>query len=210
MAQGFAILLMFFCGLAYPIFFEWYWRGQTPGKRALRLRVVDAEGLRLQPSQVILRNLLRVVDALPILYAVGGIAMLTTRQQQRLGDLAAGTVVVRIPKVQEPDIDQLVAGRFNSFRAYPHLAARLRQRVSAADASLVVQALMRREEFDPAERVRLFGELAAYFRQLLTFPEEATSGLADEQYLRNVIDLLFRSSASLSTREPRVSNPSPS
>src|SRR5262249_58768067 len=59
---------------------EWYWRGQTVGKRMLRLRVVDRQGLRLQPSQIITRNLLRFVDGLPAFYMLGGLTSLLNRQ----------------------------------------------------------------------------------------------------------------------------------
>src|SRR5881296_3270092 len=72
----------------YGIFFEWAWRGQTIGKRLLRLRVVDAEGVRLQFDQIVTRNLLRFVDMLPALYFVGGVSCWLNRKCQRLGDVA--------------------------------------------------------------------------------------------------------------------------
>jgi hypothetical protein len=132
------------------------------------------------------------VDALPAFYFVGGVACWLNSKCQRLGDLAANTVVIRSPRVAEPDLDQLLAGKYNSLRQYPHLAARLRQRVSAAEADVALQALLRREEFDPVARVELFGDLAAHFRTKVEFPAEATDGVADEQYLRNVVDVLYR------------------
>ena len=63
----------FIVTIGYSILLEWHWRGQTLGKRVLKIRVVDAEGFRLRPSQIVIRNLLRVVDLLPAFYAVGGI-----------------------------------------------------------------------------------------------------------------------------------------
>ena len=121
----------FVISIGYGMFCEWRWRGQTIGKRLLRLRVVDAEGLRLQFNQIVTRNLLRFVDSLPFLYFVGGVACWLSPKCQRLGDIAANTIVIRNPRVAQPDLDQLLAGKFNSLRQYPHLAARLRQRVSA-------------------------------------------------------------------------------
>ncbi|KAB2666100.1 MAG: RDD family protein [Verrucomicrobia bacterium] len=177
---------------AYGMAMEWFNRGQTLGKRVFGLRVVDAQGLKLRPSQVVLRNLLRAVDFLPFLYVVGGIATLVTRRAQRLGDVAAGTVVVRIPRPARPDLDQLIGSRFNSLRAYPHLAARLRQRVPAAEAAIALQALVRREEIEAGPRVELFRELADHFRGRVEFPAEVVDGLADEQYVRDVVDLLYR------------------
>jgi len=86
----------------------------------------------------------------------------------------------------------LLAGKFNSLRQYPHLAARLRQSVSPAEAAVAVQALLRREEFDPLARIELFRDLAAHFRAKAAFPPEATDGITDEQYLRNVVDVIYR------------------
>lgn len=200
LAQAISIILMFVITLTYSILLEWLWRGQTVGKRLLRLRVVDLEGMRLQPSQVVVRNLLRAVDFLPAFYVVGGLACLLNRHAQRLGDIAANTVVIRLPRLDTPDVEQLLAGKFNSLRQHPHLEARLRQRVTPAEADLALRALLRRDDFEPAARVRLFSELAAHFRELVSFPPDASEGLTDEQYVRNVVDSLFRKRATATAR----------
>lgn len=187
-----SVISYFVISIGYGIFFEWNWRGQTVGKKLLRLRVVDVEGLRLQFNQIVVRNLLRFVDSLPAFYFVGGLACWFNSRCQRLGDLAANTVVIRNPRVTEPDLDQLLAGKYNSLRHYPHLAGRLRQRISPVEADVALQALLRREEFEPVARVELFRELAGHFRARVEFPAEATDGVADEQYLRNVVDILYR------------------
>jgi uncharacterized RDD family membrane protein YckC len=184
----------FVISFGYAIFMEWAWRGQTIGKKLFRLRVMDAEGMRLQFDQIVTRNLLRLVDMLPAFYFVGGVACWLNRKCQRLGDVAANTIVIRTPVIAEPDVAQLLAGKFNSLRPYPHLAARLRQRVSPAEATAAFQALMRRDEFEPAARVDLFSQLAAHFRSKVDFPAEAMDGVPDEQYIRNVVDVLFTSS----------------
>jgi uncharacterized RDD family membrane protein YckC len=198
-AQALSILGFFIISIGYGIACEWGWRGQTLGKRLLRLRVVDAEGLRLQFNQVVTRNLLRFVDSLPLLYFVGGLSCWLSPRCQRLGDLAANTVVIRIPKLTEPDLDQLLAGKFNSLRQFPHLTARLRQNVTPAEAALALQSLLRRDEFDPVARVELFDSLARHFQAKVAFPSEALDGIADEQYLRNLVDVLYRSGAKAPT-----------
>jgi uncharacterized RDD family membrane protein YckC len=182
----------FIISIGYGITCEWWWRGQTIGKRMFRLRVVDAEGLGLQFNQIVARNLLRFVDSLPVFYFVGGLACWFSAHCQRLGDLAANTVVIHHPRITQPDLDQVSPGKFNSLRQFPHLAARLRQRVSPAEAALALQALLRREPFQPAARVELFTELAAHFRAKVPFPAEALDGITDEQYLRNVVDVVYR------------------
>ncbi len=191
-AQAFTVLAYFAVSIGYGILTEWFWRGQTVGKRLLRLRVIDEQGLRLQFSQIVVRNLLRSVDLLPAFYLVGGVAMLLSRRAQRLGDYAANTVVVRSERILEPDLDQLLAGKFNSLRERPVLAARLRQRVSSEEASVALRALLRRDDLDSAARVELFRDIATHFRSLVEFPAEATEGIADEQYVRNVVDIVFR------------------
>src|SRR5688572_29711560 len=191
-ARAFSTLLFFVVQIGYGMFAEWYWRGQTIGKRVLRLRVVDVQGMKLQFSQIAIRNLLRFVDMLPSFYLVGGIACLVSRRAQRLGDFAANTVVIRNPQIEEPSLDQLLAGKYNSLREHPHLEARLRQRVSPQEASIALQAILRRDQLDPAARVQLFSDIAAHFKKLVEFPAEAVEGIADEQYVRNVVDVLFR------------------
>ena len=189
---AFYVIGYFIVSIGYGIFFEWVWRGQTVGKRLLRLRVMDVEGMRLQFNQIVVRNLLRFVDSLPAFYFVGGVTCWLNSKSQRLGDIAANTIVVRNPRIAEPDLDQMLAGKFNSLRQFPHLVARLRQNVTPAEADIALQSLLRREEFDPVSRVELFGELAAHFHAKVEFPAEATDGVADEQYLRNVVDVIYR------------------
>lgn len=184
--------LYFFGSVSYPVLTEWFWRGQTIGKRLLNLRVVDEDGLRLRFSQIVIRNLLRFVDALPSFYLVGGVATLLNSRAQRLGDLAANTIVIRHVKPLAPDLDQLIPGKFNSFRSYPHLVARLRQNVTPDEAGIALRALMRREELDSESRLDLFQGLATHFNEVVTFPPECTDGISDEQYVRNAVDVLFR------------------
>ena len=191
-AIAFLVIGWFVISIGYGIFFEWSWRGQTIGKRLFRLRVVDVEGMRLQFNEIVVRNLLRFVDQLPVFYFVGGVTCWLNSKCQRLGDLAANTIVIRSPKIHEPDLDQALAGKFNSLRQFPHLVARLRQNVSPAEANVALQAILRRDEFEPAARVEMFNDLAAHFRTKVEFPAEATDGVADEQYLRNIVDVLYR------------------
>jgi len=191
-AAALPALIFFLVHMTYSMVLEGWWRGQTVGKRALGLRVVDARGLTLQPGQVVMRNLLRLVDILPAFYTVGGAAMVLTRHCQRLGDLAAGTVVVRRTSVREPRLDAVLAGPYNSFRHHPLVEARLRQRTTPELAALALSALMRRDALEPSARLRVFAALAAHFRELASFPAGATAGLSDEQYLRNVVETVYR------------------
>lgn len=91
---GGLFVIMFFFTVFYFVLWESLGRGQTPGKRALHLRVVSTEGRRVTFFSALVRNLVRIVDFLPSGYLIGLVTMLITPQEQRLGDLAAGTVVI--------------------------------------------------------------------------------------------------------------------
>jgi uncharacterized RDD family membrane protein YckC len=181
----------FLISQGYGIATEWLWRGQTVGKRVMRLRVIDARGLRLSFAQVVLRNLLRFVDGLPLFYLVGGVASLLNARAQRLGDLAADTLVIWEPAERPPDFTLLQGDKYNSLRAHAPVVARLRQGVSPAEARAAWSALARRDHFDAEARVRLFAELASYFRARAAPPPEAVEGVSDEQFVRNVVDVLY-------------------
>ena len=187
-----AVIAFFLLSVGYGVVLEWFWRGQTVGKRVFRLRVMDADGLRLHFHQVLMRNLVRFADMLPGCYLVGGLACLLSRKAQRLGDLASGTIVIHQRKHGEPDLDQLLGSKFNSLRTHPHLCARLRQRASSDEARIALQALVRRDEFDGSARIELFAALAAHFRQMAEFPADVLETMPDEQFIRNVVDVLFR------------------
>jgi uncharacterized RDD family membrane protein YckC len=194
------VLVYFVISMIYAAAAEWMWRGQTVGKRLLRLRVVDSSGLRLEPSQVVVRNLMRLIDALPALYLVGGIACVVSRRRQRLGDLAAGTVVIRTPKLARPDLDQVLGSKYNSLAEHRHLAARLRQRVKPEVAQIALDTLLRRDQLSPAARLRVFRELADYFRPLAPYPAEVVEQLSDEAYVRDVVEILYRPDNRLALR----------
>lgn len=94
--------LLFLVGLlGYFLLSEWLWRGQTIGKASLGLRVLMADGTPPTFSAAAYRNLLRIVDFLPFGYALGMGVTLFNARGQRLGDIAAGTVVVSDPKVPD-------------------------------------------------------------------------------------------------------------
>lgn len=154
----------------YFLLFETLWSGQTPGKRALRLRVVSVHGGPATAGAVILRNVLRVVDSLPtgIPPFLGGVSMFVSARAQRLGDLAAGTVVVR--------------ERRESFRVpmTRDAADGASEEFSAADLEEVDRFLERRHEMIASNRRRHAARIASDLRERYTLPVPdpvATRGL---------------------------------
>ena len=128
---------------------EVFWNGQTPGKRLLRIRVVREDGGPIGFFESAVRNLCRVIDFMPMAYAAGLLTMLVTRQNRRLGDLLAGTLLVReekfdLDKYRGRPIDALPVGR------PAHLAP-----LAPAELELVLGFLARRESFTPDARRRL-------------------------------------------------------
>src|SRR5262245_58154181 len=91
---GIVLITAFFVEWLLPAWFETNWNGQTPGKRAFGIAVLNDDGTPVRWPGALTRNLLRAVDFLPLLYGIGLVAMLCNRDFKRLGDLAAGTVVV--------------------------------------------------------------------------------------------------------------------
>ncbi|MBL9038594.1 MAG: RDD family protein [Archangium sp.] len=121
------------------------WNGQTLGKRALGIRVVRSDGRPLTAGDSALRNLMRLVDFLPVCYPVGLITMLVDSRQRRLGDLVAGTVLVR---EQRFDLS-----KYQSAQAS----------IPAADVELITSFLARAASLEPEARLRVGRALAARF-----------------------------------------------
>jgi uncharacterized RDD family membrane protein YckC len=98
---GVVLITAFFVEWLLPAWFEARWGGQTPGKRLFGIAVLNDDGTPVRWPGALTRNLLRAADFLPLFYGVGLIAMLANRDFKRLGDLAAGTVVVHQPGAAE-------------------------------------------------------------------------------------------------------------
>jgi uncharacterized RDD family membrane protein YckC len=96
------VLFHFLLYWGYFTLFETFWNGQTPGKKLFKIRVIQQSGRQITFFEAMTRNLIRVVDMIPSFYLVGVIAMLCNRQHQRLGDLAAGTLVIHERASDEP------------------------------------------------------------------------------------------------------------
>ena len=142
---------IFFWG--YYIFFEMLWNGQTPGKRWVGLRVIRTDGTPITLSESFIRNLTRLVDFLPAMYGIGIISMFLDKQSRRLGDLAAGTLVVhdRAPI----SIQALSARRTVNFSVQGSQPVSLEgfpiERLTNDDLALIEDFLLRREQLTHRE-----------------------------------------------------------
>lgn len=104
------LVVLFLIVSGYFAFFEWIWSGQTPGKRWLKLRVIREDGRPVTFWEATVRNLLRSVDMMPApFYSIGLISVFTSGRDQRVGDLIAGTVVVREREAEAPHFAEVFA-----------------------------------------------------------------------------------------------------
>lgn len=184
LALGTLVTSVVFFG--YFVFFEIVWNGQTPGKRATGLRVIMASGYPVTPFAVLVRNVLRLVDALPGFYAlgfytVGIVTMLVDKRSRRLGDLAAGTMVIKegreggLSSLSAPSIpvgtplgrgpwgDEGHAGYagVGNGAAARQLAGAEVSLLTREDEALIRGFLERRGALEGARRAALAGQIAA-------------------------------------------------
>lgn len=160
----------------YFAFFEALWNGQTPGKRVIGLRVISVTGRPISAYEAILRNVVRIADQLPGTYAVAIISVFVTERSQRLGDLAAGTVVVHeravAPSEMEPPAVQSAA-----------LTYRDAARLTPEEIAVIEMFFRRREALDAYGRGRTARQIAARVRARLGAPP----GPDDETFLEEVL-----------------------
>jgi uncharacterized RDD family membrane protein YckC len=154
---GLGVLLSFAIGWGYFIFFEMVWNGQTPGKRYIGIRVLTARGEPVTLVHSLVRNVMRLVDALPSGYMLGSVCILVTRRSQRLGDLAAGTVVVRERHVELP---HALPPIHPSLELPAHLAGAF----SSADILLARDFVRRSPYLAQERRSELRGQIARTLR----------------------------------------------
>jgi uncharacterized RDD family membrane protein YckC len=166
LATALYFVVLFLIQWWYGALAEWLFDGRTPGKWMLGLRTIGERGLRVTFLQAVVRNLVRTVDLLPLVYAVGGVAALLDPRGRRLGDLAAGTVVVQERKAPRPASFLPPSERHNSFASDPAvlLAAR---RITPPEREILVALSLRREQLPLAARHALFEDLAAHLSKRL-------------------------------------------
>jgi uncharacterized RDD family membrane protein YckC len=167
-------LVIFLIAWAYYPIFEVLWQGRTPGKRAQRIRVIRTDGQPAGGAAILVRNLIRILDVM-LLPFLAVISMLVTSRAQRLGDLAAGTMVVREPRFTEPE-----PVRLPSRADLPFVDA---TGLSEREYDVIRSFLARRSSLDPTARWRLAAQLASSVRgRVGSLPD----GVPDEAMLEAV------------------------
>lgn len=183
----------FLLNWGYFILMEWRWGGQSLGKRALGLRVIGDDGVRITLLQSAIRNLFRVIDNLPLLYLVGGTAAFFSPQGKRLGDMAAGTLVIqerarRLPQGLLPQ-DALSSALLNDREALRRIDARL----GLQERELLLKLAVRREQLPLARRLVLFEDLSEHLQERLSLTRP--DHLSHEAFCLQIAAVILRGSA---------------
>jgi len=179
------IASLFYWG--YYVFFEMLWNGQSPGKRWVGLRVIRLDGTPITLSESFIRNLVRMVDFLPAAYGVGIVTMFIDKQSRRLGDLAAGTLVVqdRAPiSIQSLSVRRTVNLGMQglthvSVEGFPV------ERLTNSELSLIEDFLLRRDQL--THRDQLAVQILNTLHQRLGLPLPTISRLEAEDTLAAIL-----------------------
>lgn len=187
MLAGWAMFLLgiFALDFGYFMVFEYWWAGQSPGKRLFRIRVISAQGGRLLYPQIFMRNLIRPLDTLPFAMLLGGIVAWTDRLHRRLGDFVGETLVVRDERLALPEAELDQRSRANTYQADPVIRNRILTRVTREERDLLLDLVLRRDELAPQVREELFHQAAAHCRARYSLPEDQEY-LSEEQTVTNI------------------------
>jgi uncharacterized RDD family membrane protein YckC len=192
---GIVFLLIFLFMWGYFALFEAFWNGRTPGKHVAKIRVIHRSGRAISFMEALARNLLRAVDYMPGFYAIGVISIFCSRQHQRLGDMVAGTLVVREQDFDTPHwgesgsrtITEAAFAPQSPFAA-PHLSVTLSTtalgKLSGSDLEVLEGFFARRLDMDLDTRAALAERIALALRAKsgLEFP----AGVSIETFLEAV------------------------
>lgn len=162
------ILALFLIFAGYFIFFEWLWNGQTPGKKLLKLRVIREDGRPITLWEAIARNLLRIGDAVPgfivPVYSIGLITIFLSNRDQRLGDIFAGTVVIRERAGEAPTFAETFSNPVSD-TAFSRVQKRIEfqadlERVTDGEIEVVESFLRRRWDLSDKQRIWMAWRIA--------------------------------------------------
>ena len=160
--------------VGYFVLFEAFWHGRTPGKYIMKLRVIKDSGRQITLFESLARNLMRFVDILPNFYLAGVITMLCNRKNKRLGDMAAGTLVVHELPVNDRPEDAFLSGENFFAKEQPKpesaLAADAIARLEPADLHVMETFFTRALDLDMQTRAAMAARIAARMAAKMKVP----------------------------------------
>lgn len=192
---GIVLIAIFVLHWGYFTLFEAFNNGRTPGKSVAKIRVIHRSGRAVSFVEALARNLVRVIDYLPGMYGLGLVVMFFSRQNQRLGDMVAGTLVVRERELETPHWGESSSLTFTGPAVAnlapmqaPHLSVSLPvsglAKLSATDLEVLESFFSRRLDMDLATRAALAERMAQALRTKSGL--EIPSGVSVETFLEAV------------------------
>jgi len=178
-----AIVILVYFGIYWGYFagFETAWKGQTPGKRLMKIRVIKGDGRSINVYDAMIRNLIRIIDFLPTVYAIGVLTMFIDKKNRRLGDLVAGTVVIhdREHVGIEANIETEVGAQSQTLTTYDVT------KLEPEYLAMIERFMARRFDIEYGARLSTGDQLASMVRSKLGITKEEQGG-SDEDFLQNV------------------------
>jgi len=170
----------------YYLFFEILWNGQSPGKRMVGIRVIRVDGTPITASESMIRNLVRIIDLLPTAYGVGVVTMFINSNSRRVGDLAAGTIVVHDRQVDGfGDLSPIRQGMLNTLVSREDIPQGFPlEKVSQSELQIIEEFLARRKNL--SNRLSLAQHILASIAARLEIPKESISYNKAEQILATI------------------------
>jgi uncharacterized RDD family membrane protein YckC len=185
------IIAWFLIQQGYFVFFELKTGGSSPGKKVMKIRVIQDTGVKITFYHSFLRNILRFMDSTPfmVLHIVGALVAFFHPLNRRLGDAVAGTVVVRERSYPPPGKIVAEADKYSTLLDNYRLREKVKRIVTTEEKEAMIEACLRAEEIELSHRLGIFGALARRLRTKLDLPPmEFTS---DEKLVRNVTAVLL-------------------
>lgn len=184
MGYAFFIFAFFILNLGYFIFLEWAMKGQSFGKKVMGLRVISEKGLRPSLYQTIIRNVFRVIDQLPVAYLTGGISSILSSLSKRLGDIVAGTIIIKESKKKFNIRAFREWESYNTLNQDRSYKSRILKAVSLEEKELLIDLILRADTLSPLIRLKTFESFADYFQKKINLPRP--DFLSPEKFVKNI------------------------
>lgn len=191
LAYALIIVIAFVIQQGYFIFFELKTGGSTPGKRVMKIRVIQDTGVKTTFYHSFLRNILRFMDSTPflVLHLAGGLVAFFHPLNRRLGDAVAGTIVVRERSYPPPGKIIAEGDKYSTLLEDYTLREKVKRLVSTPEKEAMIEACLRAEEIEFSHRMEIFTRLGRRLRSRLDLPPMEFA--SDEKLVRNVTAILL-------------------
>ncbi len=198
LVMALVVIAFFLINQGYFVFFELKTGGSTPGKRIMKIRVIQDTGVKITFYNSFLRNIMRFLDSLPLLTMlappfmilhVGALVAFFHPLNRRLGDMVAGTVVVRERSFPAPGRIIAEGDKYSTLLEDFRLREKIKRMVTTPEKEAMIEACLRAEEIEFSHRMEIFTRLGRRMRSKLDLPPMEFS--SDEKLVRNVTAILL-------------------